>query len=353
MERLSPRIRSLVRQANKVAESGKRSAATKLYRQVLEEAPETVEAWVGLSTVLRTQDEKEAALDRALELDPDNANAKRELAILHGEIPEEPDNDDENDISETTTASEQGETSDLVAVLPPAATDTSNELLSQETKASEDVSDAAAVGAATGRGDGDGTYGVKDLDGVEKSSEVEEVDLVNAEDHSDEDGHELEYVSEVLFCANHPKRETHLRCNRCGKPICTSCAQRTPVGYRCPECIREHEDAFFNATPLDYLIAVLIALPLSLIAGIIATRIGFFVIFLAAAAGSLIGQLVFRAVGRRRGQWLPQLVGVIVVIGGIIPLLTIIFGSFSFSLGLVWAAIYVVMASGAAYYQMR
>ena len=62
METLSPRIRSLVRQANKVAESGKRSAATKLYRQIIDEAPDTVEAWVGLSTVLRTQEEKEEAL---------------------------------------------------------------------------------------------------------------------------------------------------------------------------------------------------------------------------------------------------------------------------------------------------
>ena len=29
-----------------------------------------------------------------------------------------------------------------------------------------------------------------------------------------------------------------LRCNRCDKPICYDCAVRTPVGYRCKECVR-------------------------------------------------------------------------------------------------------------------
>ena len=91
METMSPRIRSLLRQADKVAASGKRSASTQLYRQIIDEAPETVGAWVGLAGVLRTQEEKEAALGKALELDPENAAATRALAILNGEIPDEPD----------------------------------------------------------------------------------------------------------------------------------------------------------------------------------------------------------------------------------------------------------------------
>ena len=48
MSMSSPRIRSLLRQADKVAASGKRSAAEKLYRQIIEEAPETAPAWVGV-----------------------------------------------------------------------------------------------------------------------------------------------------------------------------------------------------------------------------------------------------------------------------------------------------------------
>ncbi len=38
-----------------------------------------------------------------------------------------------------------------------------------------------------------------------------------------------------MVCANHPNRETMLRCNRCEKPICIHCAVLTEVGYRCKE----------------------------------------------------------------------------------------------------------------------
>jgi hypothetical protein len=310
-----------LRQADKVAASGKRSAATKLYRQIIDEAPETVGAWVGLAGVLRNQDDKEAALQKALELDPENPAAIRALAILHGEIPDEPEIVEIDEVLDET----------------PVVEPVTQELAGDTSKIAEPNEIEFPDGSQT--------------------NEVLATDTVEDIRPVDEEEHDLEYVSEVLYCANHPNRETHLRCNKCGKPICTSCAKRTPVGYRCPECIREHEEIFYTATPLDYVIAVLIALPLSLVAGYLATLVGFFVIFLAAAAGSFIGRLVLRAVGRRRGRWLPQMVGVVVVIGGILPatpyLLGILFGSFGLSLGLLWSGIYVVMASGAAYYQMR
>jgi hypothetical protein len=41
-----------------------------------------------------------------------------------------------------------------------------------------------------------------------------------------------------LRCYNHPNTPTRLRCNRCGKAICTRCATPTPVGLRCPDCAR-------------------------------------------------------------------------------------------------------------------
>src|SRR4030043_298820 len=51
----------------------------------------------------------------------------------------------------------------------------------------------------------------------------------------------------VLTCANHPNRETSLRCKRCNKPICSSCAVLTPVGYRCRECVRGQQATFDTA----------------------------------------------------------------------------------------------------------
>ncbi|XSG73333.1 hypothetical protein ACP8Y2_14200 [Herpetosiphon llansteffanensis] len=43
-------------------------------------------------------------------------------------------------------------------------------------------------------------------------------------------------VEEELFCVNHPKEATLLRCSKCLNPMCGRCAVRTPVGWRCPDC---------------------------------------------------------------------------------------------------------------------
>lgn len=40
-------------------------------------------------------------------------------------------------------------------------------------------------------------------------------------------------------CYRHPERETWIACARCGRPICAECMTAAPVGYQCPECVRE------------------------------------------------------------------------------------------------------------------
>jgi membrane associated rhomboid family serine protease len=40
-------------------------------------------------------------------------------------------------------------------------------------------------------------------------------------------------------CYRHPKRETYVTCQRCGRPICPECQIQAPVGVQCPECVRE------------------------------------------------------------------------------------------------------------------
>ncbi|RIK35393.1 MAG: hypothetical protein DCC55_30425 [Chloroflexi bacterium] len=117
----------------------------------------------------------------------------------------------------------------------------------------------------------------------------------------------------VLFCANHPTVETLLRCNKCGKPICLKCAVQTPVGYRCRECVRQQQDVYFNAAEWDNIIALgvgfLVTLVATPLASAILGRMGFFGIFIGlfigASAGGLLAQIIRRAVGRRRGRYLP------------------------------------------------
>jgi hypothetical protein len=163
-----------------------------------------------------------------------------------------------------------------------------------------------------------------------------------------------------LACYRHPDRSTSLRCYNCNRPICISCAHKTPVGYICPECRREAEEAFFNNKPLDYLIAALVSFPISLVAGFLINQFSgglfFFIIisFIGGAIGGFIGRITKRAVGGRRGRYLPGLVVAMMILGATLPaLLFFILGGGINLFGLLGVGIYLFVAGGAAYWQMR
>ncbi|MGA4541153.1 rhomboid family intramembrane serine protease [Uniformispora flossi] len=40
-------------------------------------------------------------------------------------------------------------------------------------------------------------------------------------------------------CYRHPGRETHIRCARCERPVCSECMVSASVGFQCPECVRD------------------------------------------------------------------------------------------------------------------
>jgi membrane associated rhomboid family serine protease len=44
---------------------------------------------------------------------------------------------------------------------------------------------------------------------------------------------------EVQHCYRHRDRETGVSCSNCGRPICHECMIPAPVGFRCPECVKE------------------------------------------------------------------------------------------------------------------
>lgn len=82
----------LLREAGAAARAGDRDEAERLYRRAIERAPESVEAWLGLGTVLSEPEQKAACFRRVIELDPQNADAQASLDRLRAVLPaEEPE----------------------------------------------------------------------------------------------------------------------------------------------------------------------------------------------------------------------------------------------------------------------
>lgn len=109
----------------------------------------------------------------------------------------------------------------------------------------------------------------------------------------------------VLTCANHPQRETTLRCNRCEKPICSACAVHTPVGYRCKECVRGQQKDFDTILWRDYPVAAVVAaIGVGLGTGL-TSFLGLWGLFLAPVIGGGIAEVIRWMVRRRRSRRLP------------------------------------------------
>lgn len=172
-------------------------------------------------------------------------------------------------------------------------------------------------------------------------------------------------TSQTMFCYNHPQRETLLRCNRCERPMCVSCAVRTPTGYRCKECVSGQQKIFETAQWWDYPLAAVTSGILAYLGSLIASAIGFFILFLAPIAGMIIAEAVRRILNKRRSKWLPLVAAGAALLGSLItPLFTMIMilifsaqgmaGSFLGSLlGFLWPGIYAVLVATTVYYRLK
>lgn len=175
-------------------------------------------------------------------------------------------------------------------------------------------------------------------------------------------------MDEVLYCREHPRVETRLRCNKCGQPICTRCAVPTPVGYRCRKCVSAQQRAFYaDFRPGHYLIAAAVALPLSLVAGWLIPRLGWYTIFLGPVAGGGVAEAARWAIGRKRGAytWLVVCGSIVVgalpvLLASVLPLAAVVVSASSAAgyfpvrvMRLLWVAVYLVTATGSAYARLR
>jgi len=165
---------------------------------------------------------------------------------------------------------------------------------------------------------------------------------------------------EIFYCRWHPKTETMLRCYQCNTPICVKCMQRTPVGYICPDCQRGRQQRYEQTHPQDYLVAGVVAVVLGGVIGFL-PLVGWFTLFLSPAAGGLVGELIWRAVGRRYGSQLWLLAAGGITLGALPYLLAtaptlvamLAAGSYQAGYALLWFGVHLVFAIGAAAARLR
>ncbi len=168
-----------------------------------------------------------------------------------------------------------------------------------------------------------------------------------------------------LYCANHPDRETSLRCNRCEKPICPQCAVLTPTGYRCKECVRGQQKIFETAVWKDYPLAFLTAGFLSFLGSYLSQWFSFFTLILAPIVGMLVAEAVRFVIHKRRSKGLFLTASAAAALGSlpqlIMPVIFLLFslsgGSSLVNLGgsglsLIWQILYSVLVTSTVYYRL-
>ena len=239
-----------MRQANQLAENNKFPSAAKLYRELLQEHPDSADVLVGLAHVSGDERERDELIGRAYAVDPEY-------------------------------------TKELLKPNPPAAKE-------------EAVTPAPS----------------------EQTKDAIEVQ--------------------------------GLRCNRCAKPLTMKNLVQTSVGYRCKECVRALEDEkYFTAGAREYLIAALITLPLALIVSLLLGWLQFALLsfFLGSGAGTGIGRIAFQAIGRKRGRYLPYVVGSAFVLGCLLAILFSFFLPIYFSISSI--LIVAFLGTLSAFYQTK
>ncbi len=268
----APNQKGLVQQAQAAAREGQMKKAREILHRAVQLNPDDIRAWLVLSGVESEPEAKMACYERVLALDPDHVEARLALDMLQDKL----------------------DASRAVQVQPAVKPDTA------VSEPEEDLQLDAVIAEASRR--------LEEAVGPAPADEVPPDDVP---------------VEGVLYCANHPNVETRLRCNRCGKPICIRCAVRTPVGYRCRQCIGRQRAVYYTGGVLDYVVGGFVALVLGALANYLIALLGawFFALILGPTFGVAIAEVVRLAVRRRRSQYLWLVVGGAMILGALPVLL--------------------------------
>lgn len=110
-------------------------------------------------------------------------------------------------------------------------------------------------------------------------------------------------VGERAPCAIHRSVETHLRCSRCGTPICPKCLVFTEDGAQCPRCARARGGRGAGPNPLRAVAGGAAGLATAMVAGAVLALVpgGALLLLPLLLLGLLVGEVVAATAGRPGG----------------------------------------------------
>lgn len=123
-----------------------------------------------------------------------------------------------------------------------------------------------------------------------------------------------------MTCANHPNRETFVRCGKCDKPICPDCMLIGPAGTRCRDCAAIRSSPLFQVSVDRLAIGIAVGLAVGLAGGYLlaaATAFGFFLLWIGLFYGGAVGESILRAIYRKRGTKVEVAAGLCTLAGAL------------------------------------
>ncbi|WP_123580563.1 B-box zinc finger protein [Abditibacterium utsteinense] len=128
----------------------------------------------------------------------------------------------------------------------------------------------------------------------------------------------------VWFCARHKNVQTRLRCGRCEKPICPKCTVMAPTGARCRECVSNRDAHIYQVAPRHLALAFgasTLVGALGIFLTSIAGAFWLWVLLYAPAIGPLLGRLITKITGGKRGPKVAFVVSCGLVCGALLSAL--------------------------------
>lgn len=166
--------------------------------------------------------------------------------------------------------------------------------------------------------------------------------------------------AQTLRCANHPARETLVRCGKCEKPLCPDCMFMTPVGVRCRECANLRPLPTYDVPPALLVRVGLVGLVVACVLAFLIwnTPVRAFGVFLMPFYGWLTAEAIARLANEKRGPRLQLVAAAVLMIGvlvaalwplvadprlvaaGLAPRLLVQVASLEFLIGLAFALVF-------------